>query len=156
MDWITVDNFRADFAVARKATDPQGQMAIEAAEDELVELVGQEAVDDTLTASPADTVRAGRIVRAHKFLAAAVHCLNARNVKREQSDESAGMGSNNVNNEYWNPKEIAEMRENWRALALRAIGPYLLTDADGDAYGTEPEFAEGAALTDDCCGAYAC
>jgi hypothetical protein len=152
MDWITVPNFKADFAVAARATPAQAEMAIAAAEDELVELVGQSVVDDTLSASPSDTVRANRVVRAHTFLAASIQCLNVKNVKREQ-DAASPATSQTINNEYWNPKEIAEMRENWRSMALKAIGPYLLIEVSGDEYDGGPEFALGLTSTtdNDCC-----
>ena len=147
MDWITVSNFQTDFEVAARATDSQAEMAIAAAEDELVELVGQSIIDDTLSASPVDTVRAARVVRAHTFLAASIQCLNVKNLKREQ-DPASPATSQTINNEYWTPKEIGEMRENWRRLALRAIGPYLTMDAAGDDYEESPEFAQGETSID--------
>lgn len=148
MDWISVANFKSDFAIAKRATDAQAQLALDAAEDELTELVGQDVIDDTLSATPSNTTRAARVVRAHKFLAASIQCLNVGNVKKAQD---TGSPANPVlTNEWWNPKEIGEMRENWRQMALKAIGPYLMTDASGDDLGFEPEFAEGVALTDSC------
>jgi hypothetical protein len=127
MTWITTDEFKADFAVAKRATDPQVQMALDAAEDELIELVGSDAVTDALLASPTDAARAAKLARGHKFLAVASFLLNVRHA--------------NITNEYWTPKEIAEMAEQWRAMAMRALGRYLLVDVSGDSYGAVVEYS---------------
>jgi hypothetical protein len=140
MTWITTDEFKADFAVAKRATDPQVQMALDAAEDELIELVGSDAVTDALLASPTDAARAAKLARGHKFLAVASFLLNVRNVKKEQDVGSPG-GHANITNEYWTPKEIAEMAEQWRAMAMRALGRYLLVDVSGDSYGAVVEYS---------------
>jgi len=156
MDWISVPNFKLDFAVARNATDAQAQMAIEAAEDELAELVGQAVITDTLSASPADSVRAAKIVRAHKFFAASIQCVNVRNVKTEQDAGSPAMTGQTIQNSYWTPAEIEKMRENWRQMGLKAIGPYLLTDAPDDDYDFESEFATGVLSSTPNCGTDYC
>jgi hypothetical protein len=139
MAWITTYQFKLDFAAAKRATTAQAQMAIDAAEDELIELVGQEAVDDALEASPSDTVRAAKLIRGHKFLAIAIFLLNVRNVKREQ-ETSSPVQTATVTNEYWTPKEITEMAAQWRAMALRALQSYLIVDATGDDYAAAPEY----------------
>lgn len=151
MAWVDIPTFKANFAIAKNASESQAQMALDAAVDEVIELVGQAAVDDSQANSLTDAVRAARIVRAHQFLAAAIHCLNVRNVKKEQSDQSAGMGSNNVNNEFWTPKEIAEMRELWRGIVYKALGPYLVLDVPGDSYGAGVEYSHPAEVSCDVC-----
>ncbi len=126
MNWISVADFKSNFAVAKRATDAQAQMALEAAEDELTGIVGQSVIDDTLSATPTDLTRATKVVRAHRFLAASIQCLNVSNVKKAQD---TGSPTNPVlTNEVWNPKEIGEMRENWRNMALKAIEPYVLVE----------------------------
>jgi hypothetical protein len=143
MNWISVFNFKADFAIARAASDAQATMAIEAAEDELITIIGQAAVTDTLLATPTDPARAARVVRAHKFLAASIHLLNVRNVKKEQDASSPAMAGKMIQNEYWTPDEIMKMRENWRNLALKAISPYLIVDDPDDDLEFEPAFETG-------------
>lgn len=140
MDWISTSQFKLDFKAAKTATDPQVDMAIEAAQDELVELVGQAAVADTLLAVPTNAARATQIVRAHKFLAIAIHLINERNVKREQDGGSPAVSGGMIINEYHSPKELQHRIDQWRAMALRAIGGYLVIDATGDSYATGPEY----------------
>jgi hypothetical protein len=139
MAWITTDQFKQDFAAAKRATDPQVQMALDAAEDELIELVGSAAVADAELVTPTDTARAAKLIRGHKFLAIATYLLNVRNVKREQ-DAASPATAQTISNEYWTPKEIAEMAAQWRAMAMRAIGSYLIVDVAGDEYGAATEY----------------
>lgn len=139
MSWITADQFKQDFAAANMATTSQVQMALDAAEDELVELVGSDAVTDAELPVPTDADRAAKLIRGHKFLAMATFLLNVRNVKKEQ-DAASPATAQTIVNEYWSPKEIAEMAESWRAMALRAIGSYLIVDAQGDDYGVATEY----------------
>lgn len=140
MAWILPAQFKLDFAAAKRATDPQVQMALDAAEDELIELVGQEAVDDALLPVPTDETRAAKLTRGHMFLAAALYLVNVRNVKREQDVGSPAAANKLIQNEYWTPKEISEMAAQWRAMAMRAIGSYLIVDALGDDYDAAPEY----------------
>lgn len=149
MDWITPDNFKADFAAARRSTDSQIQMALDAAEDELIELVGQNAVTDTLVDMPTNEARASRLVRGHKFLAAATIVFNVDNIKRQQDAASPGTAQTIVN-ERFVPKELAELSEKWRAMAFRALSPYLLTEVEGDDYSDSVEYTHPE-TTDVCC-----
>lgn len=140
MDWIATADFKAVFDAARNALDAQVDLAVQSAEDELIELVGQDAVTDTLLAVPTDLVRAGKIVRAHKFLAFSLFLFNVRTVKREHDSGSPAISGGMIINEYYTPKEISELSAAWRAMALRAIGSYLITDVIGDELGTAPEY----------------
>lgn len=141
MDWITTSAFKADFAAAKQASDAQVEMAIQSAEDELIELVGQEAVDDTLSLTPTDAVRAAKIVRGHKFLAISLFLFNVRGVKREHDAGSPAISGGMIINEYYTPKELKELSDQWRKMAMRALGSYLIVDVDGDEYGNAPEFS---------------
>lgn len=140
MDWITTDEFKANFAVAKNANQAQAQMAIDAAVDELVEYVGQSAVTDTLLPSPVDAARAAKLVRGHKFLAAAIIAVNVKNVKQEQDAGSPAAAGKFVINQYWTPAEIQQIAGQWREMALRALANYLIVDANGDNYSASPEF----------------
>lgn len=155
MAWILVEQFKNDFAAAGRARESQIQMALDAAEDELVELVGQDAVTDALLETPTDADRAAKLIRGHKFLAIATFYLNVRNVKREQDSTSPGT-TKQVENEYWTPKEIQEMSAQWRAMALRAIQSYLIVDVAGDDLSSAPEYDHPAELTTAGCAADIC
>jgi hypothetical protein len=140
MDWIATAEFKSVFDAARSSTNDQVELAIQSAEDELIELVGQEAVTDTLSAVPTDADRATKIVRAHKFLAISLHLFNVRTVKREHDAGSPAISGGMIINEYYSPKELKELSDSYRAMALRAIGSYLITDVAGDEYSSAPEY----------------
>lgn len=156
MNWIGTDEFKSVFAAAKQASSSQVELAIAAAEDELVELVGQAAVTDTLLASPTDAARAARLVRAHKFLAIAIHLVNARNVKREHDTGSAAVSGGMVINEYLTPKEQKERSDQWRAMALKAAGPYLTVDVIGDEFGPGIEYSHSETAAGSTCGTEIC
>lgn len=139
MAWIAIEQFRLDFAAAKRATDSQIQMALDAAEDELAELVGSDAAADAKLDAPTDSVRGQKLIRGHTFLAIATFLLNVRNVKREQ-DAASPSTVQTISNEYWTPKEIAEMAAQWRAMAMRALSSYLIVEVDDDAYGSAVEY----------------
>jgi hypothetical protein len=135
MSWITTDQFKLDFATAKGATTPQVQMALDAAEDELTELVGGDATADAKSVTPTESDRALRLIRGHKFLAVATFLLNVRNVKKQQDASSPALNSGHlITNEFWTPKEISEMAAQWRSMAYKAIAPYLIIDVQGDEY----------------------
>lgn len=142
MTWVTVDQFKSRFSPAEDAKTDQVQMALDAAEDELVELVGQTAVTDAKLVSPVDTVRAGKLIRGHQFLSFSIFIWNRRDIKKATDAGSPGMGgSSNIVNEWWNPNEIEKASNYWRGLALKALAAYLITDVAGDEYGAGVEYS---------------
>lgn len=125
MAWLTYDKFRSSFSAAKNASEGALDLSYGAAEDELVELVGQAIVDDAKAGAPSDPVGSAKVIRAHSFLSFATFLINNRTVKKEQSTESAGIGSNNVNNEYYSGKELIDLSNEWRDKAMRAINGFL-------------------------------
>lgn len=149
MAWITVDQFKSDFEAAKRASSGKVQMALDAAEDELVELVGQAAVTDALLSSPADAARAAKLIRGHKFLAASVIVFNVDNIKRQQ-DAASPATAQTIVNERFTPKELADLSDKWRQMALRVIAAYLIRDVEGDDYSSGFEYSHPAE-NDSCC-----
>ena len=153
MDWITPDNLKANYQPVRDLTNAAAQEAIDSAEDELIELVGQDVVNDAKAVSPSDTTRAERLVRGHKFLAVSIGVWNTKNIKRQQDPRSPGTGAA-ITNEVWNPKDIETVSDYWRSRALKAIGAYLLVEVVGDDYSTGIEYSHPSEvtcyLTNDC------
>ena len=98
-------------------------------EDELIDLVGSDAVTDAKADTPTEPDRSRRVIRAHSFLTLSVLVLNVKNLKKAQA--SASPATQQVTgNEYFTPSELATMSRQWREQALQAIGEYLLPTAD--------------------------
>ena len=125
--------FKLTFPQAKQANSDQIEIAYGAAEDELVSLVGQSAVTDAASATPAEAGRAAKIIRSHSFLAIAFLYLNVKNLKKAQ-DAGSPATAQTIQNEYFTPKELAELADSWRSRAMLAVGPYLLS-AEADTGG---------------------
>jgi hypothetical protein len=127
MAWIEQDVFKSTFRQASRANDNQIQMAYDAAEDELSILLDATFITDAKAAEPTVAERSNRIIRAHSYLAYSIHLLNIRDVKKEQSAASPAT-QQVVTNEYYTPKELIEMSDDWRARAMKAINAYLTVE----------------------------
>lgn len=134
---------------AEHATREQIEWALEAARDELLELVGEDALLAAENLSDLDA-KGKRLRRATGHLANAglIPEVAPVSIRRQQDAQAGG-----VTNEYFDPAKVKEMCEGERASALRAIAPYLLRDAAGDEFQAGAEFShpEEAVCTDFTC-----
>lgn len=131
MAWITPANLKLNFAPVKDLTTAQAQEAINAAVDELIELVGQSAADDAALEVPTDAVRAERLIRGHKYLAVSIGVWNTKNIKRQQ-DPSSPATSQTITNEVWNPKDLQIVSDFWRDKAIKAVSVYLTEESESE------------------------
>lgn len=139
-DILSINEFSDVFTASSRATPEEINWALDGGLDELIELVGDEAVTDAQAVTPTDTVRASRLKRGLGHLAYSILVVNVASRLREAGilkKESDGVAGNTVN-EYLPPKDVQVISDQQRALGLAAISKYLVSEQPGD------EFADGA------------
>jgi hypothetical protein len=128
MAWIEQDAFKSTFRQAVEANENEIQMAFDAAEDELIDLLGAAYITDAKLETPTDTTgRSERIIRAHSYLALSVHLMNIREVEQEQ-DAGSPADSTTITNRYRKITELQSAANEWRERAMKAIGSYLTVE----------------------------
>jgi len=127
---ITEDELRALFDIAAQIAEGRLTFCIRNASRTLKGWVGDDAYEDAESGDPEDEDRAAALKDAESFLAMYQVLLNTgariRNnglVSKEQ-DASGPVGGSIVN-QYYTPKELIELRNEYMAQAQSLAGPFM-------------------------------
>ena len=129
---LSSTEFTDVFTTASRAAPNEISWALDGGRDDLVDLVGENAVADAELESPTDKIRARRLKRPMGHLSYANLVLNVGSRLNESGvlTKNVDHNADNATVEYLKPREIKALEASHREKASATIQNYLLTTED--------------------------
>lgn len=145
---IDADVLRATFDIASQIKDERLTFCIENASRTLRSWVGDDAYDDAADETPEDEPRASALIAAETYLSMYHALLNTgARIRRDglvkSEQDAAGVMGSNIVNQFYTPKELIELRQEYFQQAEILAAEFVLATPAGVGNGAGTITMEG-------------